>query len=488
MSTGTEMRPRPNVLFILADQLRARSLSVYGERNIETPHLDRLAGEGTVLENMISTCPLCTPYRAMLLTGRHPQTTGHVFNHVVTRHDEVSVADTFNRAGYRTGWVGKWHLDSSGFGDGMVPHYTPEGRDRLGFDYWRGYNCHMCYFDGFVCKEDWMFEPWQGYETVGLQRYVHEFIEQTGDGAIHGKVDAPFCLFLSPHQPHWTSATFAPDAYYDRLPVELTLPANVPDSQREASLAAYRHYLAMTLALDDMVGDLVDYLERTGLAENTIVVFTSDHGSQMGSHGLDPWEKTAPYESTVRVPGIVRWPAKMVAGQRCDALTAPVDLMPTLAGLCGIQAPDTVEGHDLSDAWLGKPGAFEQNAVLTMNFTAGWPGRLTNGNEWRGLRTKRHTYARWLDGRELLFDLAEDPLELNNIMSASSSPAACGLRDSLDGTMRSLMAALNDHLMAATDYKSWFDAKRRIIANARGPLPHPESTPDFDTAFPAARG
>ena len=150
---------RPNVLFILADQLRASSLPLYGEHQIETPHLDRLAGEGLGFSNAIATCPVCTPYRAMLLTGRHPQTTGHVINFLRTRHDEIGVGDAFAHAGYRTGWIGKWHLHTGSFPQvSSTRDYVPEGRDRLGFAYWRGYNFHTDYFDGHVNLDDWRVE------------------------------------------------------------------------------------------------------------------------------------------------------------------------------------------------------------------------------------------------------------------------------------------------------------------------------------------
>ena len=104
------MTSKPNVVFLFVDQLRAASLPIYGEHQIETPHIDRLASEGMVLNNSISSCPVCTPARAMLVTGRHPQTTGHLINSTRTRHSEISIADAFAHQGYRTGWVGKWHL------------------------------------------------------------------------------------------------------------------------------------------------------------------------------------------------------------------------------------------------------------------------------------------------------------------------------------------------------------------------------------------
>jgi len=104
------MKKKPNIVFLFADQLRAGSLPLFGEHQIGTPNIDRLAAEGVTCTNAISPCPLCTPYRGALLTGRHPQTTGHVINFVTTRHDEIGIGDAFKRAGYRTGWVGKWHL------------------------------------------------------------------------------------------------------------------------------------------------------------------------------------------------------------------------------------------------------------------------------------------------------------------------------------------------------------------------------------------
>lgn len=464
---------RPNILFVFADQLRAASLPLYGERQIRTPHLDRLAAEGVTFTQAISSCPLCTPYRSMLVTGRHPQTTGHVINHLRTRHDEISIGDAFARAGYATGWVGKWHLHTGTFPSNNGPDYVPEGRDRLGFDFWRGYNFHMDYFDGFVHLKDWHVEPWKGYETNGLNRYAMEFMDANRD--------RPFCLFVSPHQPHWTDKTFAPESYYRRLPERLSLPANVPEAIRKESLDAYRHYLAMTLALDDMMGDLLEYLVRTGLAENTMLVFTSDHGSQMGAHGEDPWEKMLPYEESLKVPMIVRWPGRFDGGRTCDTLTAPVDFFPTLCSLCGVPIPRTVEGLDLSDAWLGRAGAREPEAVFTMNFVAGWPGYLQNGAEWRGVRTKRHSYARWLNGRTLLYDLEADPLEMRNL---AEEPSAGGLREGMEKRLQAFLAERHDAFLPCEDYAPWLDAHRRIVRNGFGPLPHPDSEPDWSGLKP----
>ena len=462
------MSKRPNVVVLLADQLRAGSLPLYGEQQIETPNIDRLAANGVIFDQMVSTCPVCTPYRSMLVTGRHPQTTGHIVNFMCTRHDEIGIGDAFAHAGYRTGWIGKWHLHRGSFPQVEGQDYVPEGRDRLGFDYWRGYNFHSQYFQGWVNVDDWRNERWQGYETDALNRYALEFMDRAADD--------PFLLFISPHQPHFTGCgPFAPEAYYARLPKELVLPENVPDDIREQSIEMYRHYLAMTLALDDMVGELLDYLEHTGRAEDTLFLFTSDHGTQVGAQGIDPWQKMRPYDESLRVPMIARFPGRLDGGRRCDTLTAPVDLFPTLCSLCDVPIPRTVEGQDLAAAWLQTEGAHEQDAVLTMNFTATYDW-LLDGAEWRGLQTKRYTYTRWLSGLTELFDLEADPLQMFNL---AGNPAYNRLEAEMEERLQALMAARHDSLQPCHELANWFDAQRRVVRNAYGPLRHPESTPDW---------
>lgn len=459
--------PKPNILCILADQLRARSLPVYGERQIETPCLTRLAEESTVFSNAISTCPVCTPYRSMLVTGRHPQSTGHLVNFVNTRHDEISIGDAFSHAGYRTGWIGKWHLHRGVFPQTSGPDHVPQGRERLGFQWWRGYNFHMDYFNGTVNCDDWKCERWDGYETEALSRYANEFLNDSSED--------PFCLFVSPHQPHWTGGQFVPEEYYERLPADLALPHNVPDQICDSSLQQYRHYLAMILALDEMVGRLLSCLRKNGLLDNTIVLFTSDHGTQMGSHGLDPWRKMVPYEESIHVPMLIRNPERFLAGKTCDTLVAPVDIFPSLCTLCGVPIPRTVEGHDLSDTWMGRPGGHEQDALLTMNFT-GAHNHLLGGAEWRGVRTQTVTYVEHLNASAELYDLEEDPLQENNL---ANSDLAQGIEADMKAKLADLMAERNDKLAACACYSDWFDAQRRVVKNVNGPLPNPEIEPDW---------
>ena len=455
----------PNVVVLFPDQLRALSLPLFGEQQIETPNIDRLAADSLVLENAISNCPVCTPARAMLLTGRYPQTTGHLINTTRTRHSEISIGDTFARAGYKTAWVGKWHLHTGLWPalDRMPQHpdWVPEGRDRLGFEFWRAYNQHMVFFDGFVHKDDWNYERWEGYETDGLLNYGFEFMDGVGD--------APFLLFLSPHPPHYTPFKFAPDHCYERLPKTLYLPANVPQPLQSASLDMYRHYLAMILAVDEMLGRLLDYLEQKGLANNTIVLFASDHGTQGGGQGVNPWSKKNPYENSIRIPALLRYPG-VIEPAVSQRMTSMVDFFPTLCGLAGIPVPRSIEGTDLSEQWADT--ATDHSAFI-MNFSK-WFDWFQDGAEWRGVRTQQYTYAKWLSGKTELYDLYEDPLQMHNLAGQVGA-----LEPQLHEMLQVHQRQRRDELVPCTDWKHWLDEQRRVVRNAHGPLSHPESEPDW---------
>jgi arylsulfatase A-like enzyme len=461
---------QPNVIFLLVDQLASQVLSTYGAQVMDTPHIDALAAEGVSFDNMISTCPVCTPYRSMWLTGRHPQTTGHIVNFMNTRHDEIGWGDVFGHAGYDTGYVGKWHLHRGSFPQIDGADYVPEGRDRLGFKWWRGYNFHTDYFGGTVNGDgEWMVERWdkEEYETDALNRYAFQYLDSVRDS------NKPFCLMVSPHQPHVTGGRFAPKEYYDRLPPDLGLPPNWDGQDEEREMEAYRHYLAMVLTIDDMLGELRAGLQERRLMDNTAFVFTTDHGTHLGTHGEGFWGKKAPWEENVKVPFIIHWPGVFEGGTRQDTLTAPVDLLPTFCSLCDIPIPRTVEGRDLSGAWQGRAQAFEQDGVLMMNFLKLYD-RVLDGWEWRGVRTKTHSYAKFLDGTELLFDLTKDPCQKDNLVDRETELLA-----SMRAQLIELMALRGDQLQPASAYKGWFDEQRRVIANAYGPLSHPEGTPDW---------
>jgi len=475
--SGQPTSARPNVVVLFPDQLRAQSLPLYGEQQIDTPNIDRLAAGGTVFDNAISNCPVCTPARAMLVTGRYPQTTGHLINTTRTRHSEISIGDAFANQGYQTGWVGKWHLHTGLWPaiDRMPQHpdWVPKGRDRLGFDYWRAYNQHMVYFDGFVHVGDWNYERWEGYETEGLLKYGIEFMDQAGDD--------PFLLFLSPHQPHYTPFEFAPQRFYAKLPEQLVLPPNVPAHQQAASLDMYRHYLAMILAVDEMLGQLLDYLDRSGRADNTIVLFASDHGTQGGSQGVNPWSKKNPYDASIHVPGILRFPGQVEAGGRHSQIVSMVDWMPTLCGLAGITVPRSVEGSDRSAQLMKGPGVHGttstsdvgEDTAFTMNFSK-WFDWFQDGAEWRGTRSEAYSYAHRRSGEIELYDLREDPWQQRNL-AGTGHGAETDMRERL----QEHQSQRADELVACTAWSHWLDDQRRVVRNAYGELSHPESLPDW---------
>ena len=465
------MKDKPNIVVLFPDQLRALSLPLFGEQQIATPAIDRLASEGVNLTNAIANCPVCTPARAMMMTGRYPQTTGHLINTTRTRHSELSIADAFSYQGYRTAWIGKWHLHTGLWPaiDRMPQHpdWVPEGRDRLGFQYWRAYNQHMVFFDGFVHKDDWNYERWEGYETDGLLNYATEFLD-----SVH---DKPFLMFLSPHQPHYTPFEFAPSKYYEALPSTLALPSNVPPNKMDVSLEMYRHYLAMILAIDEMLDRILKDLDKRGLTEKTIFVLTSDHGTQGGSQGVNPWSKKNPYESSIHVPGIIRYPRMIQPNSTCENIFSAVDWFPTLCELAGIPVPRSIEGKSRA-LNLIDPGksADPNDSAFIMNFSKYFDW-FEDGAEWRGVRTVDHTYARWLDGREELYDLKEDPLQVNNLIEIADDM----LVENMKARLINHQIQRQDELVPCTAWKDWLDEQRRVIRNAFGNLSHPESLPDF---------
>ena len=172
---------------------------------------------------------------------------------------------------------------------------------------------------------------------------------------------------------------------------------------------------------------------------------------------------------------VIRWPGMFEPGTRRDTLTAPVDLLPTFCGLTGVPVPRSVEGYDLSEAWLGKESAFEQDALFLMNFTKAhdW---LKDGEEWRGVRTPTHTYVKWLHGLEELYDNTADPLQQDNL---AGRPEAEDIEQDLKQQLAYLMKTRNDELVPCTSYADWFDEQRHVVKNVYGPMGNPEGTPDW---------
>ncbi|MFW5830431.1 MAG: sulfatase-like hydrolase/transferase, partial [Planctomycetota bacterium] len=328
---------RPNILFIFADQMQAFAMGCMGNPEIQTPHLDALAADGVLFRNAYSDSPVCTPYRGCLMTGRYAAQTGIRWNNDAIPDGERCLGHFLNDAGYASSYVGKWHLGASG--NTPVP---PEWR--AGFEHFAGYQCYNSFVDG-VCffDEDGNGREFDTHRTTATTDLALERMAKLAD--------RPFAQFISyqnPHYPLEPSPGFA--ALYAQAPVtprpnhapcEVYTPTGSPGSPkpREADPnfqrygrsweAFMRCYYAMISQLDHEVGRLIRWLRQRKLYERTLIVFTSDHGENAGSHGAmnkgDWWEESA------RVPLVVRAPEGL-RGQVVDApVSAGVDIWPTLA-------------------------------------------------------------------------------------------------------------------------------------------------------------
>jgi arylsulfatase A-like enzyme len=462
---------RPNVLFYFPDQVRAQEMGYNGGKNIPTPHIDKLASQGVVFRNCLSTYPLCTPYRAMLQTGRWPTLSGGVMNWINLPPTGHSMADAFSQAGYDTGFIGKWHLAAGARAGSLKrgepvpkqkePEFVPPGPQRHGYRHWEAFNFHANFAHPFYYRDtsERLFMP--GYETDSETDMAIGYMRR------RASAPDPFFLVVAPHPPHppWRPDQ-TPAANLASTPKTLYWRPNVK-GRRDMPTYDPRCYYAMLGNIDDNVGRLMQFLDESGLASNTIVVFTSDHGEMLGSQGR--YNKMVPYAEAINVPLIIRWPGRTRAGSRPDTFFTPIDFFPTLAGLCGVPVPSIVNGVDLSPQVLGKPGK-ERDEVLMMNFTSHWdfPETMTEWPEWRGVHTRQYTYCRWINGAEELYDNAADPFQNRNLFNGQNSPAVL---DKLRSRLKDLLAETHDEFLAGNRYAEWLTPQRDMIRNALGPLP-----------------
>lgn len=432
---------RPNILFVFADQLRSSATGYGGDLNVHTPRIDGLAGESINFRNAVSVCPVCTPYRAALMTGRFPTTTGMFLNDACLPARELCIAEVLSEAGYDTGYIGKWHLD----GHGRKALVAPERRQ--GFEYWKAGECDhdynkSHYYSGAGTEQRF----WEGYDAFAETRDARQYL---GDRPRGGK---PFALFLSygiPHFPHGS----APDQFKGIYPPEkLRFLPNVPaENQTDKVRTEAQGYYAHTAALDQCIGELVGALKDLGLAEDTILVFTSDHGEMMGSHGIKPFTKQVPWDESVHVPFLIRYPRAHGASGRVVAtpLTTP-DIMPTLLALAGVPIPATVEGTDLSSLVRGG-GENPGHVALFMNVSP-FAGKGSN-TPYRAIRTAQHTYVRNLEGPWLAFDDGKDPSQMTNLVGQPAQAALC--RD-LDERLQAALKGIRDDFRPPAFYVEKF--------------------------------
>lgn len=428
------MSSRPNVIFVFGDQWRAQATGYAGNPDVQTPHIDALAAESVNMANAVSGCPVCTPYRASLLTGQYPLSHGLFINDVHLGNGAVSIAEAFAQSGYDTGYIGKWHVD----GQGRTSWIAPDRRQ--GFEYWKVLECTHNYADSkYYAGDSPELLTWEGYDAIAQTRDAQQYISDHAGG------EKPFLLMLSWGPPH-NPFEGIPQRYVDLYdPADISLPPNVPDEHAEAARAEIALYYAHCSALDDCVGDLLETLAQAGIGDDTIFVFASDHGDMLHSQGAR--RKQRFWEESVRVPFLVRWPG-LGARRVKEQIDAP-DIMPTLLGLCELPVPETVEGRDLSPLLRGEDMEVDDAVVLSCICPFGEYTRDNGGREFRGIRTDRYAYVRSLDGPWRLYDLREDPYQLEDLCGR---PEYADVQGELDAHLQDLLDARGDRFLSGDEY------------------------------------
>ncbi|MFW6153850.1 MAG: sulfatase [Planctomycetota bacterium] len=469
---------QPNLLFLYTDEQAFRTLAAYGNDRIAMPNLNRLAAQSCVFDPVYVTQPVCTPSRSSLLTGLYPHTNGCTENNAPLPSEIPCLPEMIARGDYATGHVGKWHLGDELFAqhgfeewvsiEDMYNAYFTEGRDR---------EATSDYHDFLIAAG---VRPANGRrfgraETCRLPEPLGKpaFVADRASDFLRRHRDEPFILyvnFLEPHMPF-----FGPrDEQYE--PAEIPLPANFDDVPGEtrplktrllaehyrrhghsglplADAADWRrmiaHYWGLCSLVDTHVGTILQTLEETGLADSTIVVFTSDHGDMMGSHRL--LAKCVMFEEAVRVPMLIRLPGQRTA-RRIRGPVSQIDVVPTLLDLMGQPAPEHLQGRSLRPAMAAAAGAVDRPAVIEWNGPNNGLGDATGRvriPEWMSaMADPTRIEAATCDpvrtvvtpdgwkftcsplGEHELYHLADDPIEARNVVEDRRDVAA-RLRDEL---------------------------------------------------------
>jgi arylsulfatase A-like enzyme len=423
---GQERRP-PNILYIMADDHAAHAISAYGSKINKTPNIDRIAKDGMRLTNCFVTNSICTPSRATIITGQYSHINGvPVFNHIDPKR--ATLAKYLQTAGYHTGMIGKWHL----------------GTDPAGFDYWNVLPGQGVYHDPtFIDMGQKKKIP--GYATDIITDLSIAFIDKRPK-------DKPFflmCHHKAPHRP-WD-----PDEKHAKMfeNVDVPLPETFDDDYEGKSAAAkeatmridrdlnardlkikppegltgkdlkkwkyqryMRDYLACVASIDDNVGRLLDYLDKNGLADNTIVVYTSDQGFFLGDHNW--FDKRFMYEESLRMPFVVRWPGVIKPGSVSDAMVLNVDFAPMMLEAAGQKVPSDMQGRSFLPTLKGETPKDWRTSMYYRYYHYPMHHRV---QPHYGVRTDRYKLIYFNKIKEWeLYDLEKDPKEMKNLIGDAS--------------------------------------------------------------------
>ncbi len=412
---GNNAARKPNIIFIMADDLGYADVGVYGQKKIHTPFLDKMAREGTKFTDYYCGSPVCAPSRSVLMTGQH---TGHTRvrdnksdltnERVPLEKEDITIAEVLKKAGYTTGIVGKWGLGDPG---------SPGVPNEQGFDYWFGYlnqeNAHS-YYPPFL---------WRNNEKVRLEenkdgkrgQYSHDLFAEESLKFIERNKSNPFFLYIPFTIPH--AELLVPEDSLNEYKGKLAEKGPYPGKKGGYSPQETPHaaYAAMVTRMDRDIGRIFEKLKELGIDDETIVFFTSDNGPN-NTVGMDTpfFDSNGPlrggkrdvYEGGIRVPMIVRWPGKIKADQVSNQAWAAWDFLPTAAALAGTESTDNIDGISMLPAILGKPQ--NDHEYLYWEYRQkGFQQAVRMGN-WKAVRLG-------LDQPVELYDLATDIGETNNI-------------------------------------------------------------------------
>jgi len=437
---------QPNLLLVMVDQMRYQAMGFVNEDPVVTPNLDRFAKESLVLTQMVVNVPICSPARAMFMTGQYP-----TLNKVPTnctsnsaafgcelQKETVCWSDVLKASGYSLGYIGKWHLEAprapyidcaNNRGATKWNDWTPPER-RHGFDYWYAYNTYDHHMRPLYWDNDAKRNEFHYVDQWGPEHEVDKAIQflKNKDGKFR-KADQPFVLMVSmnpPHTPYGAHPKHYQKAYEGKKTEELINRKNVDLTTKGAKSGSIarnvtRDYFAMVTGVDDQFGRLLKALKQEGFEKDTVVLFFSDHGNCIGSHNIPT--KSVAFEESMRIPFLIRWP-KHIEPRQDDLLMSYTDIYPTLLGLLGLdkKIPATVDGLDYSRIFLDKDAKMER-PTSQWYFLVSWRNEGYDHGK-RGIRT--HQYKLVLDDGILqgkkdaemtvrLYDLKNDPYELKSI-------------------------------------------------------------------------
>lgn len=424
----TQAQDKPNLLIIHTDEQSFRTLSCYQEimseeqafvwgkgNNVQTPNIDRIAHEGAIATSYYAASPVCTPSRASLLTGLHPQATGAPKNGMHISKDVSTFAHILKAEGYATSYVGKWHLAGH-------EKYT------FGIPYGAGFDDNKYMMRGghapYFHIKDGKMRGIGNKEADKLPKeeiiHLTDYFTDKALEVLERDKNKAFCLMLSIPDPHTPDFARPPyNAMYDDMNVQMPVtmqPENIQNKPlwakgnekdkneaKEFDAQSLRQYFGMVKHIDDKVGEILTFLDENNLTKNTIIIFTSDHGDMFFEHARR--NKGVPYEASARVPFVIRYPEHIKAGKVINTAYCNVDFAPTILAMMGIDSDVEFQGEDTSDDYLNSKKEVNSERITYFAKCGGW---------WASAVSDRYKLVIDKKEKPYLFDMEKDPNELIN--------------------------------------------------------------------------